>query len=168
MHEYSYSPTAKSKNIRLVTGVLFFAAIVLYGLICSVEIKFEGIIGLFAVLCFVASLLLLTRFVYKRQVYRIVERGDCSYDLVVDEITGKNKVTVCRVALANIEEVLIRDEKNTAELKKSARGRKMFSYCPDIFPTGECWVFVNECGEELVIKLYADDTMLEMLKRSVE
>ena len=168
MHEYSYSPQAKKKNITALVGVLFFTAVILYGLICSVEIKFEGIIGLFAVLCFVGSILLLTRYAYRKQIYRIVERNADSYDLVIDEITGKNKVSVCRVALANIERAQIRDEKNAAELKKAARGRKKFSYCPDLFPTGECWVFVTECGEELVLKLYADETMLEMFKRSVE
>ena len=164
MHEYSYSPKAKTNNTRLLMGVLFFTAVILYGIICSVEIKFEGIIGLFAVLCFVGSILLLTRYVYRKQIYRIVERNTDSYDLVIDEITGKNKVSVCRVALANIERVEIRDEKNAAELKKAARGRKKFSYCPDLFPTGECWVFVTECGEELVLKLYADEILLSMLK----
>ena len=164
MHEYSYSPKAKTNNIKLITGVLFFAAVILYGLICSVEIKFEGVIGLVAILCFVGSILLLTRYVYRKQIYRIVERNADSYDLVIDEITGKSKTSVCRVALANIERAQIRDEKNAAELKKAARGRKKFSYCPDLFPTGECWVFVTECGEELVLKLYADEILLSMLK----
>ena len=168
MHEYSYSPKAKTNNIKLITGVLFFAAVILSGLICSVEIKFEGVIGFFAILCFVGSILLLTRYVYRKQIYRIVERNADSYDLVIDEITGKNKVSVCRVALANRERAHRRDEKNPAELTKAARGRKKFSYCPDLFPVGECWVFVTECGEELVLKIYADDTMLRMLKRGVE
>ena len=167
MHEYSYSPEAKKNNITTLAGVCFFTAALLFGLICTFDFSFEGVIGLFAVLCFVGSILLLTRYVYRKQIYRIVERNADSYDLVIDEITGKNKVSVCRVALANVERVEIRDEKNAAELKKAARGRKIFSYCPDLFPTGECWVFVTECGEELVLKLYADDTMLEMFKRSV-
>ena len=94
MHEYSYSPKAKTNNTRLLMGVLFFTAVILYGIICSVEIKFEGIIGLFAVLCFVGSILLLTRYVYRKQIYRIVERNTDSYDLVIDEITGQNKVSV--------------------------------------------------------------------------
>ena len=164
MHEYSYSPKQKTGNITVIAGVLFFTAAVLYGLICTFEFNFEGVIGLVAVVCFVASILLLTRYVFRTQVYRVVEREEGSFDLVVDEITGKNKVSVCRVALANIEKVEIRDEKNAAELKKAARGRKIFSYCPDLFPVGECWVFVTECGEELLLKLYADEILFSMLK----
>ena len=164
MHEYSYSPKAKTKNINLITGVFFFAAVILYGLICTFDFDFEGIIGLVAIVCFITSILLLTRYVFRKQVYRVVERDVGSYDLVIDEITGKNKVSVCRIALANIEKVAIRDEKNAAELKKFARGRKIFSYCPDLFPVGECWIYVTECGEELVLKLYADHTLLSMLR----
>jgi hypothetical protein len=164
MREYSYSPKSKKNNITAVAGVCFFTAAVLYGLICTFDFAFEGVVGIVAVVLFVASMLLLTRYVFRTQVYRVVERDVGSFDLVIDEITGKNKVSVCRVALANIEKVEIRDEKNAAELKKEARGRKIFSYLPDLFPVGECWVFVTECGEELVIKLYADETLLSMLK----
>ena len=164
MREYSCSPKTKKNNMIAIAGVCFFSAALLYGLICTFDFSFEGVIGIAAVVLFVTSILLLTRYVFKTQVYKVVEREAGSFDLVVDEITGKNKVSVCRVALANIERVEIRDEKNAAELKKAARGRKIFSYCPDLFPVGECWVFVTECGEELVLKLYADEILFSVLK----
>ena len=164
MFEYSYTPERKKKTVKFLTAILYFAAVILYGFISTFELEYEGFMQLVSLASFAAATLLLTRFIFKKIIYRVVERDVDSYDLVVDEMTGKSRVSICRIALANIERVEIHTTENNEELRQMAQGRKIFSYCPDMFPTGECWVFVTECGEELLLMLYADDTLLSILR----
>ena len=71
------------------------------------------------------------------------------------------------VSLSNIERVCVLDEKNKKELREASKGRKVFSYYPQISPEREVFVFVTECGEKLLLKISPDDTMLEILNGAV-
>ena len=164
MFEYSYTPQRKKKTINFLMAILFFVAVMLYGFVSTFDLEYEGVMQIISVASFVGAILLLTRFVFKKLKYRVVERDVESYDLVIDEQTGSSCVSVCRIALSNIERVVIHTKENDAELRGMTNGRKIFSYCPDMFPVGECWVFVTECGEKLLLMLYADDTLFSMLK----
>jgi putative protease len=113
--------------------------------------------------------------VYDRELADAIKYADTLYEMGTDAliIADLGFVALTKGRYPNMEfhastQASGHSKENAAELKKAARGRKKFSYCPDLFPTGECWVFVTECGEELVLKLYADEAMLRMLKRGVE
>ena len=130
---------------------------------------FLGVVQFAAALFFTVAVLLLTRYVFKSFLIKVFESGNGRYDLTITECRGKNekeKITVCRVSLSNIESVVVKTKENAADLKKREKGRKVFSYCPDICPEVECFVFVTECGEKLLLKLSPDKTMLEILKNA--
>ena len=167
MFEYTYVPERKTKKLMIIIAFLFFAAIILFGLTDSFEFSYEWGYQALALVCIVVSIFLLTRFVFKKLVYKVTERDVDSYDLVIDEVCGSSKISICRIALSNIERVEVRTHENSEELNQLAHGRKLFCYCPDLTPIEECWIFVTECGEELVIRIYADETLLSILKSAL-
>ena len=116
---------------------------------------------------FTLAVLLLTRYIFKSFLIKITSNNNGSFDLTVTECRGKDgrdKVTVCRVALKNVERVVLKTKENEKELRNAQKGRKIFSYCPDLCPERVCFVFVTECGEPLLLKISPDDTLLTLLE----
>ena len=99
----------------------------------------------------------------------MVKNDDDTLDLTVTELTnaGRKKITVCRIAIANIEEAHLIDSTlpesvaKVEALQKKAKSehRKSFNYCPDINPSEFCILLVDECGEKLILKLSPDATL---------
>ncbi len=163
MREYSYLSKSSNNIAQILSGALFFGAAVLLASTAAFELPYEGIFQMLCALLFTLSVLLLTRFVFKSFLLSVFPT-DAGFDFTVTECRAKEKITVCRVSLSNIEKVCVCTEENKKELRAAAKGRKVFSYCPDIRPEVECFVFVTECGEKLLLKLSPDSTMLEILK----
>ena len=165
---YTYTPPKESKKLKLLTGVFFFAALLLFAFSMSFSLPYEWLVELAAIVLLTGAILLFTRFVFKEYTYKIERTEEGGYDLVVDEITPRTNVTVCRVSLSNIERVELLCEKNADELRRKAKERKRFSYLPDLFVAegSDCFVFVTECGEPLALRLSADKTLYGILKNA--
>lgn len=172
MYEYSYHSKPSNKLAIRVSGALFAAAVITLALVSVIKnVPFLGVAQFISTILFTLAVLLLTRYVFKSFLVKIVETGDGRYDLTITECRGKNekeKITVCRVSLSNIEEVAVKAKENANELKKKTKGRKVYSYCPDLCPETECYVFVTECGEPLLLKLSPDKTLLSILTTASE
>lgn len=167
MREYSYM-SKPSNTVAARLSILFFAAGAILLLVLSVfTVPFLGAFQFLTALFFTLAVLLLTRYVFKSFLIKIVEIDNGKFDLTVTECRGKggkDMLTVCRVSLKNIERVVIRTAENKGELKEAEKGRKVFSYYPDIRPERECLVFVTECGEPLLLKISPDDALLSLLE----
>ncbi len=164
-----YSQEAKRNN-RIAAGLslcLFIGAVVLIGFSSIFDLGYKGITQIVGIVLLTMSVMVLTRYIFKSFVYTVCEREAGEYDLEVAEIQGKSNITVCRISLRGIEDAVIKTKENARELRERARGRRVFSYCPDIAPENECWVFASECGEELVVKLCPDDVLLEILQNGI-
>ena len=170
MFEYKYTPEHKNKTAKSISSILFFTALILLALVACFDLAYEGIMQSVAVLCAVMLILILTRYQFKKFTYKVFQTEKGDYDLTVDEIMGRSCVTVCRVSLSNVEKIMIvkKNNEDRERLRCEARGRKTFSYCPDMLPSSECCVFVTECGEKLVIKLSPDETLLSILNNFAE
>ncbi len=167
MREYSYLSKPTNKTAARLSVLFFAAGAILLATVSVFTVPFLGAFQFLAALFFTLAVLLLTRYVFKSFLIRIIDNGNENFDLTVTECRGKDgkdKVTVCRISLANIEKVVIKTEKNADELREAEKGRKVFSYYPDIRPERECMVFVTECGEPLLLKISPDDTLLSLLE----
>ena len=163
MREYSFHAKSTNDLAKRLSVTLFVAAFLLLAVIFVFSVPYAGFIEGICVVLLTFAVLLLTRFVYKSFIYRVVMRDDGRFDLTVTERYGKGETTVCRVALSGIERIEKLTDKNKKELRAAAKGRKSFSYCPDILSKDEYWVFVTECSEELLIKLAPDEELLAIL-----
>ena len=168
MQEYSYLSKKSNNQALILASAFFFAGLILIAATAVFSIPFVGIFQGLSVLFLTFSVLLLTRFVYKSFALRVFLNERDEFDFTVTEIYGKTQITVCRISLDNIEKVCIKTKENAKKLKKETKGRKIYSYCPDVFPEGECWVFVTECDMPLLIKLSPDQTLLNILSAAVK
>ena len=175
MKEYEYVP---QKNRNRLNGVIIIliclsAAFFLTPMILS-EIPFRWAFQLLGMLCLVAVIYIITRYIAKSFIYSVLRDDDGSLDLTVCELTnGKKRTTVCRIGIDNITETYllypekVEDKIKEKELSANARAesRKSFDYCHDMNSSPVCLIFAEECGEPLLIKLSPDDTLYEYLKK---
>lgn len=166
--EYSYLSKEANGKAKKLSFTCFFAALFLFAATVSFGIPYKGALQGISFLLFSFSILLLVRFVVKSFLLSVVDTKNGSFDFTVTEKYGKTSTTVCRVSLSNIEEVIIRTKENKKALRAKAKSRKIFGYCADLSPERECWIFVTECGEPLIIKLSPDDTLLEILSAAAQ
>ena len=167
MREYSYMSKSSNKREKILSGALFFSAVVLLASSAVFELPYEGFFQMLCALLFTFEVFLLTRFVFKSFLLSVFP-SDAGFDFTVTECRAKEKITVCRVSLSNIESVVVKTKENADDLKKREKGRKVFSYCADLRPATECYIFVTECGEPLLLKLSPDNTLLSILQTACE
>ena len=166
MKEYSYMSAPSNKLASRLSGALFGSAVLLLATISVFKVPFLGAFQFVCALLFTLAVLVLTRYVFKSFLIKVFEVGEGRYDLTVTECRAKEQITVCRISLSNIERVVVKTKENAKELRRSEKGRRVFSYCPDLSPELECFVYVTECGEPLLIKLSPDETLLAILMSS--
>ena len=117
------------------------------------NLPYHSIMQLFSLIVLAFAIALLGRYEFKTYVYAISEGENGNLDLTVTEIKRRSRITVCRVGLNGIKEVIDVTKDNKKKLKETLRGRKTFNYCIDMAPSHSCCVVTEECGEELVIYL---------------
>ena len=106
MSIYEYSPPKSNKKASGIILILFsLAAGMFIFTLLFPEIPFRWAVQLISIAAFVAVIFIITRYVAKSFVYAIVKNDNDRLDLTVTEITnaGRTKITVCRIALDNIE-----------------------------------------------------------------
>ena len=163
MREYSYLSKSSNNKAKILSAALFFSAVVLLALSAAFELPYEGIFQMLCALFMTFSVLVLTRYVFKSFLLSVFP-CEGGFDFTVTECRAKEKITVCRISLSNIERVDILTKENKSELRNAAKGRKVFCYYPQLSPDREVFVFVTECGEKLLLKISPDDTMLDILR----
>ena len=171
---YEWIPKKRNQTARNMIFLLFGGAAVLLLVTMAVPgVPFRWAFQLIALGLLTASLFLVTRYLTKCFVYRIIEDGEGGYDLTVTETAtnGKRAVTVCRVGMRNVLSVVRLDLSDGGaslakwkEIKKK-RGR-IFDYCADFRPTVSVLVTVREGGEDLMIRLSPEDELTALLERA--
>lgn len=176
MNLYEYSPPKSNKKASGIILILFSlaAGLFLFTIIFP-DIPFRWGIQLIAIAAFVAVIFIISRYIAKSFVYAVTKTDDESLDFTVTEITnaGRSKITVCRIAISNIEEAYLLDRsipehaEKIKAIQKSAKSeqRKIFNYCPDVNPTEVGILLVEECGEKFLLKLCPDSTLWGYLKK---
>ena len=176
MNLYEYSPPKSNKKASGIILILFSlaAGLFLFTIIFP-DIPFRWGIQLIAIAAFVAVIFIISRYIAKSFVYAVTKTDDESLDFTVTEITnaGRSIITVCRIAISNIEEAYLLDRsipehaEKIKAIQRSAKSeqRQIFNYCPNVNPTEVCILLVEECGEKFLLKLCPDSTLWEYLKK---
>lgn len=167
---YQYIPP---KNPQKTTGIILLllaaAAVSVFFTTVFPNMPLRWLLQLFAVGMLVAIIYITTRYVTKSYIYKISSRDrENALDLTVTELTGgKHAVTVCRVGMENITEILRLTPENKAEMKKKSLegGRKRFIYICDIQPPVTLLLFAEECGDPLSIMISSDEEFASLLSR---
>ena len=173
MNIYEYEPPKDSKKATGIVIILFSLAAGLLLFTMLLNIPYEAILQLIAILALTGGTFIATRFLAKSFVYSLNQDDNASLDLYVTEITngGKKQITVCRISLRGISESYqinktAKESVATEQtlIKKAKQDRvHIYNYCPDINPVKYSIIIGEECGEKYLIKIAADEKLQEYL-----
>lgn len=173
MNLFKFSPQKNTKKLAMTTGLLIIGAAVLMLATMIIEnIPYRWAIQLLSLGMLVMGIFITSRYIMKSYVYAIVEDGDSGKDLTVTEIQGRHVITVCRIGLDGIEQVVsvpVGNKEADTEVKNKIKSekRKQFNYCADLFAEKYLCIFATECGEAMAIKLTWDEEMETVLENAL-
>ena len=162
---FEFSPQKTNKKAHKIIAVLFaVASALLTTSVIFSSIPYIWSIQLIALILSMIAILLASRYLSKRYVYRIIENTERTLDLTVTEAKSNKDtgVTVCRISLSSIMQTEVLDEgKKLSNYKKE--GRAIFDYRPDIDPKKSILILSNEGGDEVYVCLAYDEELLSIL-----
>ena len=168
MNIYEFTPQKNMRKLALLTGALFGGAAVIMAMTVLLgEMSYRWAFQLISLGMLAMGVFFTTRYIMKTFVYKI-EQTDTGADLTVTEIQGRHVITVCRISLSGIEQVISvcpndRPTFNEALTRAKSGGRKMYNYCADMFGDLCLFVLANECGEAVSVRLSYDEKLCELL-----
>ncbi len=164
MKIFEFIPKKNTNKLTAMVGLLLMGSAVMFLIAMIYEempylwaIQLLGI-GMLAMMIFVVS-----RYLMKNFAYAVTETEEGS-DFTVTELQGKRSVTVCRIAMSSVEQVIVveqNDRQADTTLKNMIKSqkRKMFNYCADLFTDKYICVLSNESGTPIAIKLTYDESL---------
>ena len=105
MDVYEYIPQKSNKKAIGIIIILTALALVLFAFtLIFPSLPLKWIPQLIAIIAFVCVIFIISRYIAKSFLYTVVKNDDDTLDLTVTELTnaGRKKITVCRIAIANI------------------------------------------------------------------
>lgn len=160
---YEINPKRTNNKARDLSLILFICGILIMYFSSLPMIPFPAIFQILSILLLSFSLMLIGRFLLKSYIYSIIGNDDGTYDLTVTEIKKKSRITVCRVAILGIEEIIPLSKETRKLVKKKKKGRKSFDYRVDLFPNNSHCILCEECGEEFAIIISEDEKLIKLL-----
>lgn len=176
MKLYEYAP---KKNTTRVSGLIIIlisvaAALFLTPVIFQ-EIPFRGVFQMAGMIALIFVIYLIAGYMARNYVYALENGSEDGVDMTVTEVTNgkRGPLTVCRIDVSNITEAHFlslekaEDKAKVSELTSRAKkeGRKLFNYIHDMNASPVCVIFVEECGEALLLKISTDERFFELLKQ---
>lgn len=168
---YEWIPPKNNKKAQKTTLLLFCGAALLMAFpILFSQFPYRWIPQLISLGLLTAAIFMMTRYIAKFYIYRILDLGNGTLDLTVTEAKagGKGQITVCRIGISGIRECVLGDDTSTSDGKrllaqKRKEHKKIFDYCADFHPEQSIVLVVEEGGEELVLRLSYDPALFEVL-----
>ena len=112
--------------------------------------------------------MLISRYVMRRYVFRIEPRADAApdapLDFVVTEHYGRRVSTVCRISVADIEQIIPITPENRRALTAHQKGRFFYDYTADLFSQNRYLLLVQSGEHRFVARILADERLLMLLK----
>ena len=169
---YEWIPPKNNQKAQKITLLLFAGAAVLMAFPSLIpQLPYRWILQLLSIALLTAAIFIMTRYIAKLYIYRILDLGNGNLDLTVTEAKagGKGQITVCRIGLSNIRKCVCMEDTPSSEgmhlLKQSRKAhQKNFDYCADLHPAQSIVLFVEEGGEELVLRLSFDPMLFDLLQ----
>lgn len=116
---------------------IWFSVCLLLAFLCmllsGVVRLYNGVIGLVGVCFLVAALQIYTKYVSAVYYCDIISCSDDVPLFVIRQLVGKRNITLCRIALGEIE-MLERESRDERRAHKTPDDYKKYSYCPSIDP----------------------------------
>ena len=164
---YEYTPKFEKKKEKLLSLFIIALSVILYVVAASGKLPSPGIFQMLSLCGITAGILLLSMYVLRRYTYRIEarEEGSEELDFVIVEYTGKRGITVCRVSLSSVIEVVRLTEQTKPVLQQAKKGKHFYNYTGVLFDEEQYCAHLEECGETFFVYFCPDEKLLKYLNR---
>ncbi len=164
MKIFEFIPKKNTQKLTTMIGLLLMGAAVMFLItMLNADMPYRWAIQLLGLGMLAMMIFIVTRYLMKNFAYAVL-RTDDGDDFTVTELQGRRAVTVCRIAMSSVEQVIVveqNDRQADTALKNmvKAQKRKMFNYCADLFTDKYICVLSNEGGVDIAIKLTYDESL---------
>ncbi len=165
---YEVIPKRTNKAAEYVSFIMIITAFLAMLFTTLPTLPYRSLMQLASLVLLGVALMLLGRYVYKTYAYAIIQTDDGKLDLTVTEVKRRSRITVCRIGLDGVEKIVKVTKENKKATEAERTGRKVFSYCVEMSPAEQYYIFSVECGEPLLIKLSADEKLFELISENIK
>lgn len=159
---YEYIPEGSRSGMKRLCLWLFVAAILLFFASGFEGMLYPSVMQMVSVAIITVTIMLMGRYLLRHYLYRVADDGE-GMDFRVDELSRRGRVTVCRLALAQLVSA-----KEWNDETKPPRGVKIYNYCVDIKPR-DSWLLEFEDGDDRIfIRLSPDDKLKQCFTEAVK
>ena len=152
---YEFEPSLKKIREKIVMSVCLLLSSLAYGV--SNFLPYPALYQLLAVILLTVAVLMIVRYLLRDYVYAIHadESGEVR-EFVIVEVMGKKQSVVCRVSLADVDNMLPR-----ADFLKSERRRQMeiYRYVSEMFPENAFYLEIANEEKRFFVEVLADRTL---------
>ncbi|MBQ7783716.1 MAG: hypothetical protein IJZ89_03715 [Clostridia bacterium] len=163
MYSYSYVPPRDIKKCSLVSLVGFILG---FGLIyVSNFLPYATVLQIIGIAVLAVSIFMTTRYVVRRYVYSTQQAGEGDYDLVINEISGKNSKAVCRINMDEITDFIYSADGKIPEKYAGKNGKDIlrFDYCQDFMPKDAYYLYATLREGKVCIKFSPDRKLADII-----
>ena len=167
---YEWIPQKTNQKARTAVILLLTGTVALFAITALFPaMPLRWLVQLIAIGMGTAAILLVTRYIAKSYLYRVIPTEGGDADLTVTERkSNRSRMVVCRVALSHIRERLLAtpDNRTATEAWLTQQRQKhlrFFDYRADLLPDRSILLLVEEGGETLVLRLSYDPTLYDLL-----
>ena len=153
---YEIQPKKTNELGRNLALVLFFGGALAMYFSTLPNLPLRPVMQMISILVLAFSLMLLGRYVFKSFSYAIIENDAGKLDFTITELKRRSRITLTRVSLSGLSEIIPLDEKPKKLLAEKKKGRKSFNYCVDLCPRESYLILCEECGEKFAIRISKD------------
>ena len=164
MPEYEYAPKPKKTREKgLTCGAILLAALS-YGFSVGPWL-FPWVYQLVAFFALAIAILLISRYLLRGYVYRVLPRSHASgVDLVITELYSRRRTVVCRVGLEEICRVTPITAENRRRLIKETGRAALYKHVAELFPKNAYLLKVQNDQEEYFLEICADETLIALIE----
>lgn len=165
MREYTYAPKNRSRRAYLYILGCVCASVILWTVPFLWATPYAVVWFFGACFILTCALLITTRYLIRRYVYRLVRADDGGFDFVVLEISGKRTTCVCRISTDDFRALTRESKKKRCKPDydwSTALGEPAYLLT---ISEGESRFF--DAGEELIVRFSPDREMAEMIEYSL-
>lgn len=162
INEFSVKAKPSGNKATVAFTVLLIAAAALV-LVYSIIPLYKGIVGVGAMACICAAVLIYTKYVSAIYYYDITfdYRGEPLF--VVRQVVGKRQSTLARLGLRDIRTVELEDSV-ARRAHKTEKGVRKYSYLPTLMPETVCRITAKNQYERCEMLIECSSEFAELLR----
>lgn len=164
---YEYSPKLSKKRELFCLFILLLSASILIAFSMLPQVIFPSLLQLLAVCLLVGAVLVIGKYLMCRYAYRVDRREGGSdadpLDFTVIEYYGSRVRVVCRVSLADIEEIVAITPENRRELGRMTRGKSCYRYTAALQAENPYLLKAHDADRVFWVEILADERLLQAL-----